>query len=263
MIDCSVIRDLLPLYADELVSPASRALVDDHIKTCPDCARLRQQMCVPLEPEPIPIEQTKAFQEVLAYSKQRTKRNILRSCLAILVVGILLWLVFLSTHSRGKAFEVTSTDPAVILQEMPILALTQEEKELGGTLLALPLVQEALRTLDDSKQYDYSNHPVEELEEFLASVLPGNRTYTQVTVDFRSICIDCFWAGEFRSIYTYYDIDNNGTVELIHKTIGQSDIFDEGTESNYFLSYNVALDETTYIRTTPRETWQFNSAWIY
>ena len=32
-IDCCVIGDLLPLYADESCSDASRALVDDHLKT--------------------------------------------------------------------------------------------------------------------------------------------------------------------------------------------------------------------------------------
>ena len=36
-IDCRVIGDLLPLYADESCSDASRALVDDHLKTCPRC----------------------------------------------------------------------------------------------------------------------------------------------------------------------------------------------------------------------------------
>lgn len=38
-IDCRVIGDLLPLYADESCSDASRALVDDHLKTCPAAAK--------------------------------------------------------------------------------------------------------------------------------------------------------------------------------------------------------------------------------
>ena len=38
-IDCRVIGDLLPLYADESCSDASRALVDDHLKTCPPLPR--------------------------------------------------------------------------------------------------------------------------------------------------------------------------------------------------------------------------------
>ena len=35
--DCDVIRDLLPLYADDACSAASRALVDAHLPECPAC----------------------------------------------------------------------------------------------------------------------------------------------------------------------------------------------------------------------------------
>ncbi len=45
-LDCAVIRDLLPLYADEACSEQSRALVDAHLRECPECsgmlARLRK-----------------------------------------------------------------------------------------------------------------------------------------------------------------------------------------------------------------------------
>ena len=44
--DCSIIRDLLPLYADEVCSPESRNLVDEHLAECPECteelARIRE-----------------------------------------------------------------------------------------------------------------------------------------------------------------------------------------------------------------------------
>ena len=36
--DCNVIRDLLPLYADDVCSDASRQLVEAHLQDCPDCA---------------------------------------------------------------------------------------------------------------------------------------------------------------------------------------------------------------------------------
>ena len=36
--DCRIIRDLLPLYADDVCSGESRALVDEHLAECPDCA---------------------------------------------------------------------------------------------------------------------------------------------------------------------------------------------------------------------------------
>ena len=35
--ECEIIRDLLPLYADDACSTASREIVDEHLKACPDC----------------------------------------------------------------------------------------------------------------------------------------------------------------------------------------------------------------------------------
>lgn len=42
--NCNVIRDLLPLYADQICSVESRELVDEHLTQCGDCSALLQQM---------------------------------------------------------------------------------------------------------------------------------------------------------------------------------------------------------------------------
>ena len=36
-ISCDVIRDLLPLYVDEVLSNDSKTLVDEHIEECENC----------------------------------------------------------------------------------------------------------------------------------------------------------------------------------------------------------------------------------
>lgn len=38
--DCDVVRDLLPLYADDACSEKSRALVEEHLLDCPECRAL-------------------------------------------------------------------------------------------------------------------------------------------------------------------------------------------------------------------------------
>jgi len=43
-IDCDVVRDLLPLYADEACSEKSRALVEEHLRECPDCDDLLRRL---------------------------------------------------------------------------------------------------------------------------------------------------------------------------------------------------------------------------
>ena len=36
---CSVIHDLLPLYAENMVEPDTKDLVDQHLTECPDCQK--------------------------------------------------------------------------------------------------------------------------------------------------------------------------------------------------------------------------------
>ena len=37
---CEIIKDLLPLYEENLLSEESKTFVEDHLKTCPDCENL-------------------------------------------------------------------------------------------------------------------------------------------------------------------------------------------------------------------------------
>jgi hypothetical protein len=39
MIECAIIRDLLPLYADDVLSKESKALVGEHLAACEECRR--------------------------------------------------------------------------------------------------------------------------------------------------------------------------------------------------------------------------------
>ena len=41
-LNCNVIRDLLPLYADQICSDESRELVKEHLAECGDCSHKHQ-----------------------------------------------------------------------------------------------------------------------------------------------------------------------------------------------------------------------------
>ena len=43
-LECEVIRDLLPLYADEACSEQSRKLVNEHLLDCADCRDMLQKI---------------------------------------------------------------------------------------------------------------------------------------------------------------------------------------------------------------------------
>ena len=42
--ECEIIRDLLPLYADDVCSERSRQLIEEHLQGCPDCAAMLEKL---------------------------------------------------------------------------------------------------------------------------------------------------------------------------------------------------------------------------
>jgi hypothetical protein len=52
MKDCGIVKDLLPLVAEELASEESTAFVEEHLKTCADCRAAFDAMKAPVEAEP-------------------------------------------------------------------------------------------------------------------------------------------------------------------------------------------------------------------
>lgn len=51
MNECKIVEDLLPLYAEELVSPETKVFVDSHCEGCEVCASQRERMCADLNQE--------------------------------------------------------------------------------------------------------------------------------------------------------------------------------------------------------------------
>ena len=89
-LECDVIRDLLPLYAEKLASPASSALVEQHLAACPACRAELEQMekPVPVQPEPQPDA------PLWSIRKTMQKKSIRIAAAAVLAVLCALGLVF-------------------------------------------------------------------------------------------------------------------------------------------------------------------------
>lgn len=72
-VNCGVIRDLLPLYADEVASPESRELVDGHLEGCENCRRELEQLtqAVSLPPEQDEKAEMKRWKKALSRKVNR------------------------------------------------------------------------------------------------------------------------------------------------------------------------------------------------
>ena len=92
-IPCGVIRDLLPLYTEDLCSEESRALVDDHIINCPDCRRAKESM---KKTEPLPVDSGVGLKKI---KKELKNRKLRTAAMAALLVFVLLVSFFPGTVS--------------------------------------------------------------------------------------------------------------------------------------------------------------------
>lgn len=72
---CNIIQDLLPLYADEIVSPQSRELVERHLADCPRCRETLAEI-----QSSIPIPQ---LDDDRVLKKMRRKQRIRSLCWAL------------------------------------------------------------------------------------------------------------------------------------------------------------------------------------
>ena len=121
-IDCRVIGDLLPLYADESCSDASRALVDDHLKTCPRCretlARMKSEQFLPAAQVIDPPAVADYAQKV---KHRRQKRG------TLLTVGVIVLIVLLSLTAAAWMNLVRAQHPYIPVVEESVCNLAAGE----------------------------------------------------------------------------------------------------------------------------------------
>ncbi len=89
-ISCNIIKDLLPLYVDEVVSEDSRVLVEEHFASCPYCReeaeKMKKVLLVPVDEvmEEAEVSALKRFQKML-----RTRRFWTMAVTATVVVALM------------------------------------------------------------------------------------------------------------------------------------------------------------------------------
>ena len=81
-VTCDIIKDLLPLYVDGVISEDSRKLVDEHLESCSECKEYHEKLIS----SDVPIK--KAADDKAALKRIRRKinmRKLLVGCVAALV----------------------------------------------------------------------------------------------------------------------------------------------------------------------------------
>ena len=85
--ECNIIRDLLPLYAEEMVSEESRALVEEHLRECEPCRKelqeIKKSQRIPPDTDTLPFRRVRRKLRI-----GRIRIGILTALLTLLVITL-------------------------------------------------------------------------------------------------------------------------------------------------------------------------------
>ena len=103
--NCYVVKDLLPNYIDELVSEETEKDITEHLKNCPKCQILYEQMKAPIAPVPIKTDGKEI--NFLKKIKAKTIRSIAIGVAAIIIVfGVLTWIFAIGSPAKSSDVSV-------------------------------------------------------------------------------------------------------------------------------------------------------------
>lgn len=122
-ITCEVIRDLLPLYAEDMLSPESTALVETHLAECPSCAQMLEEMKQPPVSVPeVPTADLRGFRKRVIQWLIMGMMAALLFAVTMVVWGGAVLLRHDSLPLEKAVVSVTEEENAVIVELTPIAA---------------------------------------------------------------------------------------------------------------------------------------------
>ncbi len=141
--DCGIIRDLLPLYVDDICSESSRQLVNEHLKECPECADMLHK----LRTTEIETGLRAEKQDVLSYGvrkfKQLTARTGITASGVFMIPLVALLAINLIAGSQMGWFLIVLASMAVAASVIAVPIMVPDSK-LFWTLCAFTASTELL-----------------------------------------------------------------------------------------------------------------------
>ena len=133
--ECEVIRDLLPLYADEVCSRKSRELVEAHISGCPECRSLMARLLDNRIEQNLKDEK----KDVIEYGARRFRRRsaAVDSIISgIFMIPILVCLIVNITSGAGLGWFIIVLGAMAVAASLIIVPLMVPEDKLLWTFCA-------------------------------------------------------------------------------------------------------------------------------
>lgn len=140
-IPCEIIRDLLPLYQDDICSEKSRTAIEEHIKECESCRKYLKKMEgeIPIETDRIEStdEEWKGFREFSEKVSRKLNGRIVMACGVVFLICMMLTVVlcsdaFQSYHLSKIAAEDIKAEEVYQLKDGRLYIHVQSKRRITG-----------------------------------------------------------------------------------------------------------------------------------
>ena len=144
-LDCEIVKDLLPLYVDGMVSDVSKKSIEDHLEHCKDCTEVYQNMDFGLEEEQQPSE----VEDVKRFLKKTKQMYFLYGLGGLSFIAILVCMIVDLALNKGITWSLIAGS-AIVFANALVYAFLICKKNKGyitmsvvsvGTMVLLSTIQ--------------------------------------------------------------------------------------------------------------------------
>lgn len=205
--ECHVIEDLLPSYADDICSPETRQEVEDHLQECEMCRARLEQMKQYNESaeagEPVGIQDIRPFQKISRKMKHNRTVKVVAIALLIIVCGVF---GVLTVGQFFPTLDCPSYDSILCrfqAKEIARKLVSGDEDQIREALVGIG-TDYGSKLLDSERNYlinDVAGHLAENQTSFANA---------KIHVDEVSYCVEEYYVDEeegpqpFGTKYAYY-----------------------------------------------------------
>ena len=133
--ECEIVRDILPLYVDSVCSASSREIIDEHLKTCPDCAAYLEDIRASEAESALKNEKSLVIRDQARRFKRRSAAT--GSVIsALFMIPILICLIVNLTSGRTLDWFYIVVAAMLVVASLTVVPVMVPENKLFWTLCA-------------------------------------------------------------------------------------------------------------------------------
>ena len=127
---CEVIKDLIPLYVDDVCSEKSKVLIEEHLAECEECRKYLEALKGELPPMTVEAEEAEIKKsEVMFFKSVKNKLMIkkLAFCGALLAIAFALFVIYENPMGNEMLHKIPLLDKRISVEDVSVSEVCQLE----------------------------------------------------------------------------------------------------------------------------------------